>query len=370
MSSKRKNYKVTITAKAPVFVGDGNTLKKKEFVFFKGASGTEIGIVDFKKLYDVAIKKHKQDLVESYFMSPMSKDLDKLFTSLQLTIPERKQCCKYVLSCSLSNGVLGEKEHDISTFIKDPYGCPYVPGSTIKGLIRTALINSEIRKNPNRFSQSAKDIKCSDSKGKSMLAREASSLEKKILEETIDGDVKYVKKYMSGLIIGDSLPLSIEQLILKQKIDVKRNGDENALPILRECLNVGTNIIFNLSIDSELCKYTIEDIEAALYDMTAGYRDNYLVEFTEDIGKVNDGRFFLGGGVGFHNKTVIMSLFNKREALQMTSKILDSQFRKHNHKKDLDMCASPRIVKCTLCKGKTGMLRVKMGTCSFAYEEI
>ena len=40
---------------------------------------------------------------------------------------------------------------EIDTFVKDAYGMPYVPGSSIKGMIRTALISWEIQRNPEKY---------------------------------------------------------------------------------------------------------------------------------------------------------------------------------------------------------------------------
>ena len=37
---------------------------------------------------------------------------------------------------------------EIVTFIKDTYGMPYVPGSSLKGMFRTALIARELLNHP------------------------------------------------------------------------------------------------------------------------------------------------------------------------------------------------------------------------------
>ena len=53
---------------------------------------------------------------------------------------------------------------EINTFIKDAYGMPYVPGSSIKGMFRTALIVWEIHKNPRKFERIKRDIEIQSAK--------------------------------------------------------------------------------------------------------------------------------------------------------------------------------------------------------------
>lgn len=44
---------------------------------------------------------------------------------------------------------------EIEAFVKDAYGMPYVPGSTLKGMFRTALIADEIQKCPENMKEQA-----------------------------------------------------------------------------------------------------------------------------------------------------------------------------------------------------------------------
>ena len=41
---------------------------------------------------------------------------------------------------------------DIQQHIKDPYGNPYIPGSSIKGMIRTIMLAYDIINNPEKYS--------------------------------------------------------------------------------------------------------------------------------------------------------------------------------------------------------------------------
>lgn len=52
-----------------------------------------------------------------------------------------------------------ERPKEIQAFVKDAYGKPYIPGSSIKGMLRTALIVWEIQKYPEKYKNLVQDIK-------------------------------------------------------------------------------------------------------------------------------------------------------------------------------------------------------------------
>ena len=47
----------------------------------------------------------------------------------------------------------------IMNFMRDPYGNPYIPGSSIKGMLRTILLAADIMKNPLYYKQDVQKIK-------------------------------------------------------------------------------------------------------------------------------------------------------------------------------------------------------------------
>lgn len=69
---------------------------------------------------------------------------------------------------------------------------------------------------------------------------------------------------LSGLHIGDSEVIDLKQLTLSQKIDYTLECKEKELPLLRECIIPGTDIEFEVSIDSTVCPYDMKDIINAL----------------------------------------------------------------------------------------------------------
>lgn len=111
----------------------------------------------------------------------------------------------------------------ISAFVKDAYGLPYVPGSSIKGMIRTALIAWEIQKHPEKYRSIKETIRrrsTEKQKRTVYLNRETKQLENEVLY-TLKRDEKTagnaVNDNLSGLHVGDSNPDFIETIDIKSK---------------------------------------------------------------------------------------------------------------------------------------------------------
>ena len=63
----------------------------------------------------------------------------------------------------------------------------------------------------------------------------------------------------------------------------------------------------------------------------------------ENYGKENDCRLYLGGGAGFHSKTLLQAIY-QGNAVKYTSTILQKIFRKHQHCRDCKIRAIPSHV--------------------------
>src|SRR5699024_5781838 len=114
--------------------------------------------------------------------------------------------------------------NDLHTFVRDGQNTVYVPGSSLKGALRTMIlknINEDNHKN---------------------------SLFNKIK-------------------VSDSLPISNDNLAIYQKIDI--NKESKPMPLYRECIEVGTKIYFTLTIEDDAIR--IEEIEKSIQDFYINY---------------------------------------------------------------------------------------------------
>ena len=232
---------------------------------------------------------------------------------------------------------------------------PYIPGSSIKGMIRSALLAYEVKKNPKKYENIKQDIlsnignKASRTK---FLQKEDLELETMVFHTlNREGQKREnaVNSIMAGIIVGDSSPIDPKRLTLSQKIDYTLSKTERTFPLLRETIMPETRVLFELTIDTQICQYKIEDIKAALELFNEICYERFYSHFGR--GDNRKGIVWIGGGVGYLSKTVIYSLFD-REAVQVAQGIFkgtlsEKIFRQHKHDKDRSLGVSPHVCKCT-----------------------
>lgn len=358
MKETLKTYQIELTVKGPVYIGSGNEIYKKEYLFL---NKSKIGVVDIEKLYLLVRKKHLERDFEKFMSEDTREDLKHWMIRNKIPLTEMERCMKYTENAGDISFQKGKMQ--IMSCITDPYGNPYVPGSSIKGMLRTILLSEKIMKNPEQYKSDKMQMKSelteASKRGRSILSRNIASIEENafhVLNKT-DKKSNAVNDIMSGIIISDSEPLSREDIILCQKWERHAEGGMKTLNLLRECIKPGTVIRASLTIDTTICKITKDEIMNAVKAFYEQYYENFQKIFsTMDKGKPNT--VFLGGGCGFVSKTIIYPLFGKREGVFTTKDIFDKTNvpREHKHVKDPQYGVSPHILKCTQYKGKEYMM--------------
>ena len=64
-----------------------------------------------------------------------------------------------------------------------------------------------------------------------------------------------VNSIFKGLRISDSSPVELDDLALCVKIDLDDGDGENVLNVVRECIKPGTELTFDVSIDTDVFPY-------------------------------------------------------------------------------------------------------------------
>lgn len=246
-------------------------------------------------------------------------------------------------------------------FEKNTQNEAYIPGSSLKGAFRTAwlayMLEEEAPDIKNeRNNQWLKSLKAS--KKKSILAETTLRTVNKLEEEyfnTLQVNQKrksdMVNSIMRGISFSDSTPIDSKQLMLSQKIDLDVQGREHVLPILRECLKPATTCQFTLTLDEVILKGTGIDINQILHIVQwfCQYQiDHFYKKFKKQIKLPTDSKetvLWLGGGVGFANKSIIEPALGENNGIVYTSEVLDRMFSKHGHDKDVKKGVSPHMAK-------------------------
>ena len=373
MTPYLKRYRMKITAIGPIHVGDGKQLKKTEYLYDKQRN--RVFVLDSMKMYAYLEKEKLLDRFQDYVLG-MGKNAN-LFPFLQnQNIPreswESWKSYDYGISVRENTSL-----NEIHSFVKDANGRPYAPGSSIKGMIRTALLsyllgnNKEGKDEEGMFSyRDINEGKIQSIRrtvkqgridgGKRGLRNEVGELEALAFHQLelkdgtrLENPRNAVCSILRGLLVRDSQPLSLMDLDLAQKVDLfsenpsrrdsrfSRDGKEktNAISTFKEVLRPGTEIYFDLILDSKVFPYSLDTILAALdYFNEKCYYYHYKHFQRPTLEK---GIVWLGGGAGYCTKTVSYPLLQK-EGLELVSEILVNNFKNHHHDRDKELGVSPR----------------------------
>lgn len=380
MKDYLKTYQMILKTVSPVHIGTGKALSKKEYIFLRDSK--RVLIPDVNKLYQGLQRKGLGNQFTQYLLTNDRVDLSQWLEKNNISSKDYGSWIMYELDCGDFLQEEDKKTIEIVEFQKDSYGLPYVPGTSVKGMLRTVLLSYQLLKEKESWqlerNQVAREAKQSSDKGKRYLSRESAMIEEKIFHTLLRKDARgkevdwrnAVNDCLSGLIVGDSEPLSLEDLVLCQKIDENVEGKRHAINILRESVKPGRDIKFQLTIDTKICKYSIEDILKAVEFFGAAYYEMYLSKFKLPD-RPADNAVWLGGGAGFFTKTVMYPLLGQKRGLEAAVSVFESTLPykiagQHKHYKDKDLGVSPHILKCTRYQGRSFL----MGMCHLKVEDL
>lgn len=393
-----KKYRIRLRALLPVFVGGGEDSRVSRLEYAYSRQEKKIYILDSNKwvkflsennLFDDYIKRVKEDAEKK------RGGLDN-YIYLERTILKHRKDVEAVLR-QVSYQILSTEKNpdfrtnDINLFQRNAENMPFIPGSGIKGAIETALLSwfcinkrniserystdifNQLNKlkEPNDGGKKAREIK---NETKKELGKIAKKLERDAFDWEIDGYEKGEIKGMSGISISDSEPFENSRLYLDKKRDlvIKDGRVEEANPSLyREYAEPGTETEFTLTIypyrlKKELGITDIEDILRAagerwdiLYGENGFFREWPMIENYLPRESIEDskGLIILGGGAGYHSKTVVTALSkDKKQVNEITKNIMHINFNRHRHLKDKHI--SPRALKVSEYKGKKQLIGI------------
>lgn len=358
-----KSYQVVMRTVGPVFIGSGKEILKKEYVFL---NRRQIGIPDIQRLYRELQRRKKDAAFEEYLLGKGNISLTNWLQKQRIELKDIRPFLKYSLDCGDAVLDRGANKLQIMECIKDAYGNPYIPGSSLKGMFRTILLGADILARPEKY-ENAKEIlrqKASVSASKNYyLKKEAADIEGiafRTLNRNEDRPGDAVNDILQGFIVSDSDPLSVDALVLCQKIDRHTDGKSRSFPLLRECIKPETEIRFTLTIDAGLCPLKGKDLTAAVKRFMQNYYSCFAAAF-KGLDRLKSNYVLCGGGCGFASKTMIYPMYQKPEGIEMTQQIFEKTNvpKCHKHYKDKEYGASPHIIKCTQYQGKT----YQMGMC-------
>ena len=268
----------------------------------------------------------------------------------------------------------------LSLLSRSADGRPYIPGSSIKGYLRTAILHHLIKNlSPQQreaYWQGFKQIV--NNRDPRTLRKDTKDLMTK-LEQNLLHKLTYtdrpdnaVNSVMQGLRVADAYPIEVKPTQIVRKLDWQvsepRKDPEHYISLSRECFAPDTKLTCRLTIDTAfLSEIGINSLQELL-GITADFTKHILTLERQAFGNhlrnvfadCSTANLFLGGGSGLLSKTLIYSLAAKDEARPITAAMLDMLFRKPFHKHVVrDKYLSPRTIKLGRLQNKT----YRMGVC-------
>jgi CRISPR-associated protein Csm5 len=234
-------YSVTLTTKTPVFIGSGSTIGKKEFFVDRN----KIHVLDMdavmKAVFQNGLINDFQNLMLSNNYSSTHEFLKSFFTDTEIKEMIRYSCqCADVFS-------YGKPPTEIQQFWHTPDNHPYIPGSSVKGAIRTCLIGAELLdEQPVKYSEIKDRI------------------------HKLENKYNNIMRYLS---VSDSEPLAPTDLTLCKKYDVNTLGTAKPLNLVRECIAPGKKLKFKITIDCSDNVLTLKTLQYAIKRFSEFYTD-------------------------------------------------------------------------------------------------
>jgi CRISPR-associated protein Csm5 len=356
MRTHLQSFQLKLRLLGPVFIGSGTEINKKEYLFIPQTK--KVCIPNLAKLTALLDKK---GLLQDYmrFMLSPENDLYNWLKSVNIKYESFSEFISYEMSA----GDALDANHSlkgIQLFIKDRYGFPYIPGSSLKGAVRTALLSKMLSERKQYSDRKIAELNkvILNIKQLNDVAEgiESDLLHKLNLYEKSHSDA--VNSIMKGIQISDSAPIDTSALVLCRKIDIRRDGTPKSINTCRECLKPGTEVFFTVTLDegilneSGINKDYIRQAIAVCAAIQFKQYSKYSLPHAADKTKTESGcEIYIGGGAGFLSKTFIYAL-DEDKGLRLTAKILDKQFSKHYHSTDESKGVSPHTMKCTSYNGK------------------
>lgn len=387
MHQEIKNYKVyrmSLTTLSPIFIGSGEELNKSMYVY----NNREIMIIDERKLIKELLLR--KGLYEGFLNECYSGNLNLTnFLEKHLNGYKDMDIYKYKIM-SYSDVKTNSKFNNINTFIKSSNGKPYIPGSSIKGAIRTAIIYGEIMNNKNKYNNIFKDI-----------VNYRNKYNEGYIVDNISNHFN-IKNIFKNIAVSDTNDINIDNLCICKRYDISNHIEVgHELPIYMELLKPCLKFNFLLTLYSsfsinDLSKYFNNFYNYNMNDNTL--YSNYLsiINVFRDKAVKNPHNLylnydnmipniFIGGVNGFLTKSVIYSIrkmkndnneiISKSQIIDYVKKYLDRKFVKidreskkripqHNHTK-IDEKISPRTLR--LVKYQNSY--IALGMCNIKVEE-
>ena len=287
MKTEYRTFQFSLLAMAPIHIGNGEKYTSREFIYENGY----FYFPDMGKFYNRMVEKGYDQKFERFLQETKpSPRNNRLISFLEDNrISDRNFGGYRIIETKLetnNNYLRGGALNQVSKFIRDSFGIPYIPGSSLKGAIRTILMNT----NPD---WNNKNVVQDEKENKSLIPWGA--------KKGQDYDDLF-----NAIRVSDSKPFSNDRLILVQKWDHKAKPPRaKSIPLYREAIVPSTKINFTITTTTKEAGILIEELGKRAQAFYKAYKNFFLSDFPENKIQPNlQYPIYLGAGSGAWTKTI------------------------------------------------------------------
>ena len=408
MNSKQfETAKMCLKVVTPINIADGIVLGAKDYLY--DSRRQKVFFLNLHQWHMFIYKHMLLEKYESYLAN--FRDKQSLLEWLRMQGYDIDDVRTVITSEAKATVNLMDNEkkktlNDINRHIQQPDGSIYVPGSSIKGVFRTAILYKLLQKRQDIKSKYWCYIKQQVDIIEKLMKEERKPRELQIMPYSVikkkkDQATKEIDKLiaslesellhtlrlkddkernisnknavcsaMCGLQVSDTYASRNMQTAILQKVDGGFDkfgkASPKKLPIFRECMLPKAELFFDVKIEKAVMSTiginTVDDLLKATHSFFAAVTDllqqAFEKEYQEAFQGVAAGNMFLGGNTGFLSKTLLAMLAPDKDTAKNTIKVLlDKSFKNHKHLLR-DKVIAPRTLKCTNYNGKLMLMGV------------
>ena len=371
-----ERLRVRLDIVSPVHIGSSSQerLSKKECIIDNNKG--RVYVPDVPRLLQVfenrgCLPQYEEFLMEPSLPGNKSRSLEQFMRSMNIPVTGKEDWIQYSLVVSTRDiGAVNV----LNRCVKNSQGNPYIPGSSIKGALRTALLAARMSEQAVRaLVDSAKF----DPKNR-RPGNEENAL--RVLGFPGNKPADAVNDLLRSLQVSDSAPFDGLSMTVCKKLELTQKGKINGMvqgfsggksapPLYRECIMPGRSTRFYMTLDKTLSgsRLTFQNIEDALKEWNRIQRE-YMDQF--DLSQIchdentNGGiPLTLGGGVGFQSKSLIYRAKDPELVRKTVHAVLKKQFERTYLPYEDE--AAPYRMKIAVNAGKY----YPMGQCRLTVEE-
>lgn len=305
MKNDYRTFRLSLLTLAPVHIGNGEKYTSREFIY----ENKKFYFPDMGKFYNKMVEKRLAEKFEAFLLQtrPNARN-NRLISFLNDNRIAERSFGGYSIS---ETGLESDKNpnsagaiNEVNKFIRDAFGNPYIPGSSLKGAIRTILMNTTPKWNNENAVKFKKENK-----------------------KLISWGPKKGEKYddlFNAIRVSDSKPFDNKRLILVQKWDYSaKTNKAKPLPLFRESISPFTKIEFEITTTTDEAGQLIEELGKRAQAFYKDYKAFFLSEFPDDKIQANlQYPIYLGAGSGAWTKTLFKQADGILQNSRMTTKMV------------------------------------------------